>query len=439
MVSGILRIYPALALLSLVPVEARAQTADMGALAASVLETNPRIQAQRAAVAALEARMRGARSGYLPSVQASGLAQRRDLTIYGASGGGAFNIGQADIEARLPVFDGFRTPNSIKVAEAELAAGRAVLDGTVQEVLLQLLTAAADVRRDRQIQVFSQQQYMSISDQLNATGRLLKFGEATRTDQNQAKARLAVSQTSILASNQELGVSAASFEAVTGQPADTMPVLPHLPPLPPTLEDAQSAVAQSPAVRSAQSTATASEKAIDVAKGALLPQVDVVGGYQYLRGGVANLFTGALPNDRAALYGGVEVRIPIYQQGKEYAEISRAKAISGQRIAQVGQTQRDVRQDLQTSWVRWQSSRATITAAEAAVAANMDAADGVRKEAVDGGSRTVLDVLNAQNELLQARAALERAIRNEYVARASVLATLGQLTPATFGASPVPK
>lgn len=408
--------------------EAAAQTADMKTLAATVIASNPRIDAQRAAVEALRARLRSARSGYYPSLQASGLAERRDLTIHGAAGGQRFTVGQADVEARLPLFDGFRTGNSVKVAEAELAAGTAVLDGTVQDVLLQLLTAAADVHRDRQIQAFSQQQYASINDQLSATQRLLQLGEATRTDQNQAKARLAVSQASILSAQEEYGVSAATFEAVSGQPTDSVPDLPRLPALPPTIDDAQAALAQSPAVISAQNTAAAAERGIAYAKGALAPQVDAVAGFEYLRGGVANLFTGALPNDRSAVYGGVEVRVPIFQQGKEYAEIARAKAVSSQRIAQAGQVRRDVTQDLQTAWARWRAATATIVAAGEAVVANQDAAAGIRKEAAGGGSRTVLDILNAQNELLQARAALERAVRNEYVARASILATLGRLT-----------
>jgi outer membrane protein len=412
---------------------AAAQELDMRALAQNVVETNPRIQAQRAAVNALEARLKSARAGYYPSLEASGLSERRQLTIHGAQGDQSFNIGQADVEARLPLFDGFRTPNTVKVAEAELKSGRAVLDATVQDVLLQLLTASADLQRDRLIRDYSQRQYDAVADQLKATARLLEFGEATRTDENQAKARLAVSQANIFASDEDLGTSAAVFEAVSGQPATIAPPLPELPPIPPNLEEARALAKDSPAVRSAQSTADAAAKAVSVARGALAPQVDLVGGYNYLTGGVANLFTGRLPNDRSALYGGVELRVPIFQQGKEYAEIERAKAVKNQRLQQVGATVRDTTQDVDTAWARWKSATATIAAARQAVAANEQAAEGVRREALGGGSRTVLDVLNAQNELLQARATLERAMRNEYVARASLLATLGRLSPQTLG------
>lgn len=433
MVGGRNRIGGAAALLLGLAAPAAAQELDMRGLAQTVIETNPRVQAQRAAVDALEARLKSARAGYYPSLQASGVSQRRQLTIHGAQGDQAFTVGQADVEARLPLFDGFRTPNTVKVAEAELESGRAVLDATVQEILLQLLTASADLKRDRLIRDYSQKQYDAIADQLRATSRLLEFGEATRTDENQAKARLAISQANIFAADEELGSSAAAFEAVSGQPAAAAPPVPELPPIPPSLEEARALANNSPAVRSAKNTAEAAGKAVNVARGALAPQVDLVGGYEYLTGGVANLFTGRLPNDRSALYGGVEARVPIFQQGKEYAEIERAKAVKNQRLQQVAATLRDTTQDVETAWARWKSSMATIDAARQAVAANEQAAEGVRREALGGGSRTVLDVLNAQSELLQARATLERALRNEYVARASLLATLGLLNIQTLG------
>lgn len=409
----------------------------MRSLARNVVETNPRIQAQRAAVEALDARLRGARGGYYPSIQASGVSERRRLTIHGAQGDQTFTVGQANVEVRQPLFDGFQTPNAVKVAEAERESGKAVLEATIEEVILQLLSATADLRRDRLIQGYAQQQQIAIADQLRATARLLEFGEATRTDESQAKARLAVSQSNIYAADEEYGASSAFFEAISGQPSASAPPLPDLPPLPPSLEEARVLATDSPAVRSAESNAEAAKRAVNVARGALAPRVDLVGGYEYLTGGVANLFTGSLPNDRSAVYGGVETRVPIFQQGKEYAEIARAKAVKNQRLQQLNATKRDTTQDIDTAWSRWKSALLTIGAARQAVAANEQAADGVRKEAVGGGSRTVLDVLNAQNELLQARAALQRAIRNEYVARASILATLGRLDPGAFGA-PIP-
>jgi len=222
-------------------------------------------------------------------------------------------------------------------------------------------------------------------------------------------------------------VSASAFEAVSGQPASDVPELPRLAPLPPTLEEAIAmAQHQSPRLASAKNTVDAAKQGIDFAKGALAPQIDAVAGYEILTGGVANLFSGKLPQDRSATYAGVTARIPIFQGGREYAEIRRSEALYGQRMAQLAATQRSVVDEVTAAWARWTAAVATIEAAREAVLANEQAADGVAKEAL-GGSRTTLDVLDAQNELLSARVSLERAVRNEFVARASVLAVIGLL------------
>ncbi len=421
--------------IALAPV-ARADGTTMPELAAIVVDTNPQIEAQRAAVRALEARVSAAHSGYLPSIEANALSQRRHLNLIGNTGDTTFTAAEASVEARLRLFDGFRTSNAIDSSKAELSSGKAVLQGTISDVLLDLLRSASDVHRDRLIRGYAQQQYDAIADQLRGTSRRLSFGEATRTDESQATARLATSSTGVLSATEALEQSAAEFEAVSGRPADSVPPLPELGLMPVSLEDANAtAQAESPRIAAAKSTAEAAQKNIAFARGALLPSVDVVGGYDYITGGIANLFTGRLPEDRSAVYAGVEMRVPIFQGGRDYAEIRRARAVSDQRMSQVNQAARDVVQEVTVAWARWKSATAIIDAARTAVAANERAASGVSKEAV-GGSRTVLDVLDAQNELLAARVALERALRNEFVARATVLATIGSLTPQTIKAAP---
>jgi outer membrane protein len=405
------------------------QAVDMPTLAAKVVETNPEIEAQREAVRGLNARLKAARSGYFPTVEANGLLQHRRLDVHGGDTGDAsFTAGEANIEARLRIYDGLRTPNSVQIAKEELEAGQATLESTVSDVLLQLLQTSADVRRDRQIRQYAQMQNASIAGQLAGTTRRLKFGEATSTDENQAKARLATSRAGILSAEEDLEVSTSAFEAVSGQSATDVPELPRLAPLPPSLEEAIAAAQQqSPRLASAKSTAEAAKQGIDFAKGALAPQVDLVAGYEHLTGGVANLFTGRLPQDRSATYAGVAVRVPIFEGGREYAEIRRTQALYGQRMAQLASAQRSVINEVTAAWARWTAAVATIEAVREAVLANEQAAEGVAKEAI-GGSRTTLDVLDAQNELLGARVSLERAMRNEFVARASVLAVVGRLS-----------
>jgi outer membrane protein len=399
----------------------------MALLARTVVASSPEIQAQREQVRIARARLASAKAGFLPSIEANGLVQKREIDVKsGGPGDAKFIAGQASVEARLRVYDGNRTFNAVRVAKSELAAAEAVLDATISDVLLKMLTYAADVHLDRKVRQYSQLQSDAIGEQLRATSRRLEFGESTRTDESLAKARLATSQAGILAATEELNVSGYKFREVTGQSATIVPPLPKLAPPPDSLVQAQSlAVIASPRLLAAQRNAEAGKTGVYFANGALMPQLDAVGGYEYLTGGVANLFTGKLPDDRSALYGGIELRVPVFQP-RDYAEISRAKAVRDQRLSQTEMAIRAMTDEVATAWTRWQSAKNTIVAAEAAVAAIEQAAEGIKKESI-GGNRTLAEVLDAQNELLSARVTLERAIRNEFVARAGLLAATGGL------------
>jgi outer membrane protein len=401
---------------------------SMDTLAQYVIESHPEIEAQRQQVRITKARLQAAEAGFLPTIEANGIVQKREIDVKkGGTGDASFIAGQASVEARVRFYDGDRTYNAVQVAKAELASAEAVLDATISDILLELLTSAADVHLDRKVRQFSQLQSDAISEQLRATGRKLEFGESTRTDENLAKARLAAAESGILAATQELNVNGYRFRSVSGQSATVVPSLSPLAAMPASLIDAQGiAIKSSPRLRAARLNADAGKKGVNLAAGALLPQVDAVGGYEYLTGGVANLFTGKLPNDRSALYSGIEVRVPIFQP-RDYAELRRARAIRDQRLSQTEIGVRAVTEEVASSWTRWQSAKSIIATAEQAVAAIEKAAEGIKKESVEG-NRTLTDVLDAQNELLAARITLERAVRNEFVARAGLLASTSGLT-----------
>lgn len=400
----------------------------MESLARHVVATHPEIEAQRQQIRIAKARQQAAEAGYLPTIAANGIVQKREIDVKGGGKGDArFVAGQASVEARVRFYDGDRTYNAVQTAKAEVESAQAVLEATTSDILLELLSAAADVHLDRKVRQFSEMQSEAIAEQLRAVGRRLEFGESTRTDENLAKARLASSQAGILASTEQLNVNGSRFRAVSGQSATAVPQLPGLANVPASLAAAQLlAIENSPRLRAARFNVEAAKKGVNLAAGALLPQVDAVGGYEYLTGGVANLFTGKLPDDRSALYGGIEVRVPIFQP-RDFAEIRRSRAIRDQRLAQTDSGLRIISEEVASGWARWQSAKSTIVSAEQAVAAIEKAAEGIRKESIEG-NRTLADVLDAQNELLTARITLERALRNEFVARAGLLAATGSLT-----------
>ncbi len=405
-----------------------APSSTMAALARQVVISNPEIAAQRHQVRVAAARLQAAEASYLPTIEANGVVQRREIDIKNGSStnDARYTAGQAGIEARLRFYDGDRTYNGVKIAKAELEATSAGLDAIISDVLLELLTSAADVQLNRKILRFTEAQTEAIGEQLRATSRRLEFGEATRTDEELARARLATSQAGVLAATEELGVNGHRFRNISGQSGTMVPPLPPLAAVPLSLAAAQR-IAQdaAPRLRAARLNAQAGKSGVHFATGALLPQLDAVTGYDYLTGGATNTFTGKYPDDRSSLYYGLELRVPIFLP-RDHAEVRRARAVRDQRLSQADMAVRTVAEEVANAWTRWQSAKSTIVAAEAAVAATQEAAEGIKKEAV-GGNRTLTDVLNAQNELLNARVTLERAHRNEFVARASLLAATGQL------------
>ncbi len=406
-----------------------APASTMGGLVRTVVESNPDIVAQRQQVRIAQARLEAAEAGYMPTIEANGLVQHREIDIKnGGKGDTEYTAGQAGIEARLRFYDGNRTYNSVKVAKAELAATEAALDATISDTLLDLLTFAADIHLTRKIVQYSEMQSEAIGEQLRATSRKLEFAEATRTDEELARARLATSQAGLLAATEELNVNGYRFRTVSGQSGTIVPPLPPLVAMPGSLPEAQRIASEAaPRLRAARLNALAGKSGVHVASGALLPQLDAVSGYEYLSGGVANLFTGKLPEDRSSVYYGLELRVPIFMP-RDHAEIRRARAVRDQRLSLTNAAVRTVAEEVASSWTQWQSAKSTITAAEAAVAATEQAAEGIKKEAI-GGNRTLTDVLNAQNELLSAQVTLERAHRNEFVSRAGLLAAIGRLAP----------
>lgn len=405
----------------------------MRQLAREVVAANPRVQAQRQVVEQLRAKLSAARSGYLPKIDGSALIQRRRLDIIGSPSDQSFTLGEANAEARLPIADGGRTSAAIETARAELRNGEATLSGVINDTLLDLVRATATVQSARAVQGFVRQQHDAIAGELQATERRLQLHDATLTDVDQARARLASSDAALLDADEQVAATTSRFAAVSGRPAEAAPPVPDLPVGPPTLDEARvRAMEDSPALLAAQNAVAAGEGTVQAARANLAPSVELVAGYDYLTGGVANLFTGRLPSDRSAAYVGASARVPIFQRGAEFAEIRRAKAVRGQRQFEELETGREVVRDVELAWTRTRAARAIANAAHTAVAANESAVAGVTREA-GLGARTTVDVLDAQNDLLSARITEQRATASEVDARATLLSALGALAPALLG------
>ncbi len=406
---------------------------DLKSLMEEASKTNPDIAAQDAAVGQFKARLDEARAGFFPIIKADGAVERRRLDTGGEGGSQTFTAKSAGIQAKQPIFRGFQTTSSVDLRKSELASRQGELAGTRQAILLDVVTGYVNVIKDRNILVHYDNLANLVRGQLTATRKRLARGEATRTDESQAEARLAFAVAGLAGAQEALKLSESDFARIVGQLPETLEPLPPINNVPASREDAQAlAQSESPRIASAIANEKAAKHGIKFARGFLLPSIDAVAGIDYLSGGVSNLFTGALPNDRKAFYGGVQAEVPIFQGGAEYAGVRRAKEQLNQRRFERISAEREVVDQVNRAWAQWEGAQAVIAATRQAVVASEKAAEGVRRES-EGGNRTVLDVLDAQRELLDARVALERAIASEYVARAALLGSIGRLSPQNFG------
>src|ERR1700679_4123251 len=386
-------------------------------------ETNPQLDAQRAAPRATDENVAGANAGWRPSINAQGSYGFQDPT-------GGFPATQShplsgQLVISQPLFRGGRTVAEVSRAKAQVRAGRAQLSNTEEDVLLDAVTAYIDVVRDAKTLRLRQSNVAGLQKQLDATEQQRKVGELTRTDVAQAQARLSGAEADLTTAKGQLQVSRSSFEHVIGRPAETLEENPPLAVMPKTQEQAiQQALKQNPFLVQAQENARAAGYAVDDALGALQPQVSLQGELQYGED-QPNGFGGITTTRLKAVVG--QVTVPIYQGGSDEAQVRQAKEQRSQAQLSVADAERQVLDATRSAWESWRAAEASIDSNRAEAAADQTALDGVQQEQ-QVGTRTVLDVLNAQAELLDAQVAVVVAERNATIAAYQLLSAMGVLT-----------
>lgn len=395
---------------------------------ASAYASNPTLIAARAGVQAVDEGVPQARAGMRPQVDATATAGASRTSINGAPSGSSTEPRSVALNASQVLYDGGRTFNSIDAAVSGVDAARARLSDTEQNILLDVVTQYMNVRRDQQFVMLAENNVRVISEQLRAAEDRFAVGEVTRTDVSQASARLAQSRASLA---QQEGALARSFQAygrVVGAPPGDLTAPPPVPPLPATLAEAvQEALDHHPAVRAARFDEEQARSDIATAQGALLPTVTLSGSVSYAEDQSANLSNGI-----TSAQVQVQARIPLYQGGAAYAGVRRAQAVRSQRMSQIHETSRAVQQAVENAWTDLETARITTRAGREQVAAAQLAFEGVTEEA-KLGSRTTLDVLDAEQELLNARSNVVSSERDEYVAAYAVLSAIGRLSVAGLG------
>ena len=413
----------------------RAETVN-GALVKAYL-TNPDINTQRAAVRVADENVPKANAGYLPTVEATGNIglERAQTSLIGPNNTA---VGSADVtlkprgygvQANETVFNGNRTVNSISQAESQVLGAREQLRNTEQNTLLSGVTAYMDVLQDTAILDLDRNNVDVLKEQLRETRDRFTVGEVTRTDVAQAEASLATGQATAISAEATLQAAVARYRQVIGdQPTSLAPVKPVVRPLPRTLPEAITiSQIEHPSIGASLHGVDAAELQIKIAEGALYPTIGVSASVtnQYDASGIPGFHV------LSGQFMG-QINIPIYQGGAEYAATRQAKESLSQQEIQTDSLRNQVRQAVVAAWGLNEASVGVVRAAHAAVLANEVALTGVREEA-KVGQRTTLDVLNAQQALLQARTTLVQAEHDQVVNSYSLLSAVGRLNIPTLG------
>jgi len=409
--------------------QADAQSLD--AALAQAYMSNPTLNAQRAATRAIDENVPQALAGYRPTITATGdiAAQQTTTTVagQGTSTDGYFPRG-VGLQVNQTLFNGFRTGNGVRSAEAGVLSQREALKNVEQQVLLQAVTAYMNVLRDAALLNLEQNNVEVLEEQLKQTKDRFDVGEVTRTDVEQANAGLAGAKSQMFQAQAQLKASTATYRQVIGaQPKRTLsPARPLDKLLPRSLEGAvKLGLGTHPAIVSALHAVDQAALQVKVAEGGLYPSVTASGSLSQ------RWDTGPSTREQFAASIGATLTIPIYEGGVTYSKTRQAKETLGQRRIEADVTREQVRAAIVSAWGSYDASAAVIAAQLAQVQAAEVALSGVREEA-KVGQRTTLDVLNQQQVLLNARATLISAQRDRVVAAYTLLSAIGRLNAITL-------
>jgi outer membrane protein len=420
----------------------RAETIDQAL--ALAYQNNPQLNSQRAVVRATDETVPQALSGYRPTVIATGAigeqwtnSESRTVsqgstglsTSEAWSGLTGYTPSSVGVTVRQTLHDGLQTANRTRLAESNTSAAREVLRVIEQTVLVGATTAYMDVLRDGALLQLQRRNVEVLQEQVRQARVRFDLREVTRTDVAQAESRLALGRAAVLGAQAQYAKSKASYRQVIGvEVASLTAASPVDRLLPSRLVNAiETARSHHPNVGIAMFGIDGAVLQVKINAGLLYPTVGLVGGANY--NWESDLSTAV---QQFNAFAKAQISVPIYQGGSEYALIRQAKETVAQKRFDLDAARDAVQQNVVQTWAQLEAAKAQIQATQAQVAAAEVALNGVREEA-RSGQRTTLDVLNAQQELVNARSALVIAQHDRVVASYTLLAAVGQLNLPKLG------
>lgn len=387
-------------------------------------QTNPSLLAQRANQRALDETVVQARSGLRPTLSATAGVDYQRTWAPGSTGDSESDGADVGLSLSQNIWTAGRTSLAIDQARATVLAGRENLRDIEQQVMLSTIQAYVNVTRDMEILRIRQENLAVLQRQLEETSARFEVGEITRTDVAQAEASLSQSQSDLAAAQAQLSTSRAAYAAVVGQAPTDLEAAPTLPATPTDFDAAMEvALTRNPGVLAATYDLQGAEAAVAAARAEYRPSVRATASYGGTTSDLGNLDELA---DRRSFNAGATLSVPLFTGGLNRSRV--AQALERANAAQIGVEgqRRSVLQSVSSAYAQVISARSAVQAGEEGVRAAGVAAEGVRQEA-QVGLRTTLDVLNQEVTLRSAQTALANARAAEYVARASLLAAMGQL------------
>ncbi|CAN5278945.1 TolC family outer membrane protein [soil metagenome] len=402
---------------------------------AKAYKSNPTLTGARAQLRATDEGVPIARARGLPSANATG-SYTEDFVRSSLNYTSPARSAGAQVNLTVPIYSGGAVRNGIKAADARVSAGQATLRDTEATLFSNVVAAYMDVIRDQAIVSLNTQNVQVLKVNLDATRDRFQVGDLTRTDVAQSQARLSDARGQLESAQAQLINSRETYLRLVGEPASDLEPPPPLPNLPASPDTAVTvALDHNPGLLAAQRNRDAARFDTSVARAARLPKLSAIAGGNYqnylgtLQSGVPGLDIVQVSKTAQA---GVQLTIPLYQAGLPTAQVRQAQALESQSIEQTIEVERNIIAQTRASYASWQASNELIVSSQAAVDANTLSLEGVRAEN-SVGNRTILEILNAEQELLNSQVNLVSARRNSYVAGFSLLAAMGQAEARNLG------
>ena len=397
-------------------------------------QNNPQLNAQRAQVRSTDENVPQALSGYRPKVNVTlgtGYQYQDIQAVQGNSGihnPNPLQPNSASLTVNQTLYNGNQTANKTRAAESQVSGSREALRVLEQTVLLQAATAYMDYLRDAATLEVQRSNVRVLEQTLKQTRDRFNVGEVTRTDVAQSEAQLAAGKTQALTAESNLTTTRANFRRIIGnEPSNLAPGSPVDRFLPQTIASAVNlSLVENPSVTAAMYGIDVNYLQVKINEGALLPTVTVQAGISTAYQQTLTVFR---TNTASAI---ATASVPIFQGGAEYSLIRQSKENLAQQRLNLETTRDQSRANVVQAWGQLEAGKAQVQSAQAQVTASEIALNGVREEA-KAGQRTTLDVLNAQQALVNARVALVTAQHDRVVASYSVLSAVGRLAPQVLG------